>query len=539
MSNPPSTRGRSATCTPGPSRQRWPRAPDAVHRRATATRPSGTISYDPNARPSLMGTPDQARERIEPMVGLSDVVKASDEDVGAWLYPGVPLEEVLAQWIGQGVALAVLTLGGDGALAMTSDRRWQRQPATPATVVDTVGAGDLFMSGLISGLLDAGTARRRGRPGIGCAGLDLVGVAAALGPRGPVRGDHGLAGGGRTRRPGPSSGTGGPARLTSWRTPAPSTHRPTRPIGRLTSCSAMAGRPACDRSGPPTRTWCSGVLHPGHPRVEVHALSGRPRNADIRTATCPGSSMRISSATWSSRSRWGATSSRSAISVGLADEEAELALLVQDTHHGRGLGTLLLEHLAQAGRELGVRRFVAEVLRENGKMVKAFRAAGYQLRSSLDEGLFRFEFDIHPTQTLLLVMASREHRAEASSMARIVGATHVAIVGAFSRPELDRAPPPRNLVLGGFTGRAYPVHPSANAICGLPAYPSVRDVPGPVDLAIIATPADAVPSVVEDCAAKGVHGLVVISTGYAELGPEGGRRGNATCSIRYAVMGCV
>ena len=88
-------------------------------------------------------------------------------------------EEVLAQWIGQGVALAVLTLGGDGALAMTSDRRWQRQPATPATVVDTVGAGDSFMSGLISGLLDAGllgdvAARDRLR------GADLVGVAAAL-----------------------------------------------------------------------------------------------------------------------------------------------------------------------------------------------------------------------------------------------------------------------------------------------------------------------------------------------------------------------
>ncbi|MBK7723295.1 MAG: GNAT family N-acetyltransferase [Austwickia sp.] len=222
------------------------------------------------------------------------------------------------------------------------------------------------------------------------------------------------------------------------------------------------------------------------------------------------------------------TMGRDIIAIGdfgrLGDEEAELAFLVQDTHHGRGLGTLLLEHLAQAGRELGVRRFVAEVLRENGKMVKAFRAAGYQLRSSLDEGLFRFEFDIHPTQTSLSVMASREHRAEASSMARIVGATHVAIVGASSRPNSIGHLLLRNLVLGGFTGRAYPVHPSANAICGLPAYPSVRDVPGPVDLAIIATPADAVPSVVEDCAAKGVHGLVVISTGYAELGPEGAAR---------------
>ncbi len=205
-------------------------------------------------------------------------------------------------------------------------------------------------------------------------------------------------------------------------------------------------------------------------------------------------------------------------------EEAELAFLVQDTHHGRGLGTLLLEHLAQAGRELGITRFVAEVLRENGKMVKAFRAAGYQLRASLDEGLFRFEFDIHPTETSLSVMASREHRSEASSMARIFTAANVAIVGASNRANSIGNLLLRNLVLGGFTGRAYPVHPSVDAICGLPAYQTVRDIPGPVELAIIASPTDTVPAVVEDCAAKGVSGLVVISTGYAEAGPQGAAR---------------
>lgn len=208
----------------------------------------------------------------------------------------------------------------------------------------------------------------------------------------------------------------------------------------------------------------------------------------------------------------------------LSPEEAELAFLVEDVHHGRGLGTLLLEHLAQAGRELGIRRFVAEVLRENGKMVKAFRAAGYQLRASMDEGLFRFEFDIHPTETSLSVMASREHRAEARSMARIFTAANVAVVGASSRPHTIGNLLLRNLVLGNFTGRAYPVHPTAKAIAGLPAYPSVRDIPGPVDLAIIATPAAHVPAVVDDCAAKGVHGLVVISTGFAEVGEEGAQR---------------
>ncbi len=208
----------------------------------------------------------------------------------------------------------------------------------------------------------------------------------------------------------------------------------------------------------------------------------------------------------------------------LDEEEAELAFLVEDRHHGRGLGTLLLEHLAQAGRELGIRRFIAEVLRENGKMVKAFRAAGYQLRTSLDEGLFRFVFDIHPTETSMSVMASREHRAEASSMARIFNAEHVAVVGASNRLGTVGNLLLRNLVLGQFTGRVYPVHPTASSVSGLPAYPSVRAIPDPVELAIIASPVDAVPAVVEDCAAKGVHGLVVITTGYAETGPDGTRR---------------
>lgn len=124
----------------------------AAARRARRT---GTVSYDPNARPSLMGRPEQARLHIEDFVALSDVVKASDEDL-AWLYPGRSPREVLAQWIAGGVGLAVLTMGGQGAAAMTADGSWVPVPAGQSSVVDTVGAGDSFMAGLISGLLDAG-----------------------------------------------------------------------------------------------------------------------------------------------------------------------------------------------------------------------------------------------------------------------------------------------------------------------------------------------------------------------------------------------
>ena len=124
---------------------------DAVERaRATAT-----VSYDPNVRPSLMGSPDDVRPRIEALVALSDVVKASDEDI-AWLYPDRFVPDVLRHWGGLGASLTVVTRGGEGALyALHHVGSVATAAATSTKVADTVGAGDSFMAGLISGLLDA------------------------------------------------------------------------------------------------------------------------------------------------------------------------------------------------------------------------------------------------------------------------------------------------------------------------------------------------------------------------------------------------
>src|SRR5690242_20998695 len=95
---------------------------------------------------------------------------------------------------------------------------------------------------------------------------------------------------------------------------------------------------------------------------------------------------------------------------------AEVAFNVSDAHQGRGLGSVLLEHLAAAARENGVHRFVAEVLPQNRKMLGVFREAGYEVRSDFDEGVIALTFDIDPTERSLAVMESREHRAEALSM---------------------------------------------------------------------------------------------------------------------------
>jgi fructokinase len=119
-------------------------------------RPTATISYDPNVRPSLMGDPHEVRGKIEALIGLSDVVKASDEDL-AWLYDGVPLPDIQRLWGQLGPALMVVTRGGRGAVVgLGTARELTSVDAPDVEVVDTVGAGDSFMAGLLSGLLDAG-----------------------------------------------------------------------------------------------------------------------------------------------------------------------------------------------------------------------------------------------------------------------------------------------------------------------------------------------------------------------------------------------
>ncbi|OLT21337.1 kinase [Ornithinimicrobium sp. CNJ-824] len=137
----------AATLEPGAS---------AVLALMTRARPTATVSYDPNCRPTVMGDPHQVRSRIEECMGLSDVVKASDEDV-SWLYDDAPVTDVVHLWGRLGPEVVVVTRGGDGALVHLSrtDTTIELEPVV-ARVVDTVGAGDSFMAGLLSGLLDAG-----------------------------------------------------------------------------------------------------------------------------------------------------------------------------------------------------------------------------------------------------------------------------------------------------------------------------------------------------------------------------------------------
>ncbi|NYG06292.1 fructokinase [Phycicoccus badiiscoriae] len=119
-------------------------------------REHGTVSYDPNIRPGIMGELEPVRARVEELVRLSDVVKASGDDL-AYLYPDESAGAVMTRWLGQGPSLVVVTLGPDGvAYRVASGPDESRAPTAARTVVDTVGAGDSFMAGLLSGLLASG-----------------------------------------------------------------------------------------------------------------------------------------------------------------------------------------------------------------------------------------------------------------------------------------------------------------------------------------------------------------------------------------------
>ncbi|WP_128374894.1 bifunctional GNAT family N-acetyltransferase/acetate--CoA ligase family protein [Streptomyces cavernae] len=209
-------------------------------------------------------------------------------------------------------------------------------------------------------------------------------------------------------------------------------------------------------------------------------------------------------------------------------DEAEVAFLVQDPHQGRGVASALLEHIAAVARERDIRRFAAEVLPANTKMIKVFTDAGYTQKRSFEDGVVRLEFDLEPTDRSLAVQRAREQRAEARSVQRLLAPGSVAVVGAGRTPGGVGRSLLDNLLEAGFTGRVYAVNRAFPAdwkeLDGVPAHRSVREIAEPVDLAVVAVPAEQVPEVVTECGEHGVQGLVVISAGYAESGPEGRER---------------
>jgi acetyltransferase len=207
-----------------------------------------------------------------------------------------------------------------------------------------------------------------------------------------------------------------------------------------------------------------------------------------------------------------------------ATHDAEVAVVVEDAHQGRGLGPVLLEHLTVAAGERGVERFTASVLPGNRRMLDVFTSFGFDITRQLAEGYVELSYPIRRTAASVSVSRAREHRAEAQSVARLLSPKAVAVIGASREPGTPGHEVFRSLLRSGFQGPVYPVNPAASHVGSVPAYADVRDVPDDLDLAVVALPAEQVLEAVEACARKRVRGLVVVSGGFADAGPEGRAR---------------
>ncbi|HCT81462.1 MAG TPA: GNAT family N-acetyltransferase [Micromonosporaceae bacterium] len=185
--------------------------------------------------------------------------------------------------------------------------------------------------------------------------------------------------------------------------------------------------------------------------------------------------------------------------LGPGATDAEVAFVVEDAYQGRGVGSVLLEHLAAAAREVGIERFVAEVLPANATMLRVFTDTGFEVTRRYADGVVHLTFPVAPTQASLAVQWEREHRTEARSVARLMRPASVAVYGASSSGHGVGAAVLAHLRAGGFPG---PIHVG-------------RKLTEKVDLAVVSVPPKAIAEVIEDAAAAGAHGLLVIT----ELNP--------------------
>ncbi|MCZ4507488.1 GNAT family N-acetyltransferase [Streptomyces sp. ActVer] len=202
-------------------------------------------------------------------------------------------------------------------------------------------------------------------------------------------------------------------------------------------------------------------------------------------------------------------------------DHAEVTFTIRDDDQSEGFGRLLLEHIAAAARARGIRVLKADVLADNTRMINVFLGSGYRVESGPPGQIVHFDIAVDPQAQAVARAERREHTAVRRSLRPLLEPRSVAVIGANRRPLTIGHEIVANLLRGGFRGSVFPVNPRAEQVAGARAYPSVRELPEPPDLALIAVRAEAVPEVVRECAAAGVKAVVVVSTGFGETGAAG------------------
>jgi acetyl coenzyme A synthetase (ADP forming)-like protein len=203
---------------------------------------------------------------------------------------------------------------------------------------------------------------------------------------------------------------------------------------------------------------------------------------------------------------------------------AEVAFLVADEDQGHGLSTIMLAHLAEAAGAESITTFVADVLPANHRMIETFRQSGFPVELRSKPGVIKIEFPTSMSAEAVARFAERDRVAAVAAVRRVLEPCSIAVIGGSRRRGTVGGELRHNLLSAGFGGAVYVVNRHVGNVQGVDACTSVAGLPEPVDLAVIAVPAAGVLDVARDCAAAGVHALVVISAGFAELGHDGVER---------------
>ena len=203
---------------------------------------------------------------------------------------------------------------------------------------------------------------------------------------------------------------------------------------------------------------------------------------------------------------------------------ARVAFAIEDAYHGKGIGTRLIEWLANAARDNGIAFFEGDVLAENERMMSVLKDYGFHIDSELRGGVYHVTIPIARSRRVEQKEAERERLSTVASIRHVLTPRSIAVIGASRQPGSLGQLVFQNIMDAGFTGVVYPVNPKADAIMAVKAYPSVLDVPGEVDLAIIIVPTQFVARVADECGRKGARAIIVITDGFKERGLEGAAR---------------
>jgi len=203
---------------------------------------------------------------------------------------------------------------------------------------------------------------------------------------------------------------------------------------------------------------------------------------------------------------------------------AEVAFLVADAWQGRGISTILLAHLAEVAEQHGFATLFAQVLPNNYRMIQVFRDSGFPVKLQSTPDALEVEVPASLSAEAVERFEERERIGAVAAVRSFLEPTSVAVIGASRRRGTIGGELLHNLLEAEFNGPVYAVNDKAEVVQSLPAYRAVGDIPGGVELAIVAVPAEEVVGAARECAAAGVRSLLVISSGFAEAGVEGAAR---------------